>query len=103
MDPRDKPEDDTRGAGGVSARDGDCDGAARGRTASIRRPGGAILLAAEAGGDETLDIGEGAQFLVGCDGRRFAPDDGDPIALGELDDGVDEALLIDPKSPQQRA
>src|SRR5438105_10801491 len=36
---------------------------------SIRRPGGAVLLAAEAGGDETLDIGERAQFLVGCYGH----------------------------------
>jgi hypothetical protein len=66
-------------------------GGRRAAVSSHLGPGGAVFAAAEAGGDEAVDVGVGAwAIVVGCAGRGGAPDDRDPIALGKLGDGRDE-------------
>ena len=68
----------------------------------MRGPGGAVFLAAEAGGAEALDVGVGARVLGGRAGWRLAPDDPDPIELGEVDDGGDEVARLEAQVAHQR-
>ena len=60
----------------------------------MRGPGGAVFLAAGAGGAEAVDVGQGARLLDGRAGWRLAPDDGDPIEFGEVGDGGDEVARV---------
>jgi hypothetical protein len=55
----------------------------------------------EAGGAEALDVGVEARVLGGRAGRRLAPDDLDPIELGEVGDGGDEVARLEAQVAHQ--